>query len=105
MTEAEKMREMLRKMTFCKAFQGLTLEEIAILKAAVIRRDVSMTDFVEKVIDADKKGLETELLMIKGVIDDYTGKNEGGHLRELREAAAKREEENYLENLLKEVEG
>lgn len=100
------IRDILKSMSYSKAMRELTLEEQAILKAAVIRRDEDITNFVIKVLGEEIAGRGVETLKIKAMVEDYTGKhNDTGHLREVKEAAARREEEAYLEKLMNEMEG
>jgi hypothetical protein len=100
------IRDILKSMSFSKALRELTLEEQAILKAAVIRKDEAITNFVVKILGEELAGRGVDTLKMKAMVDDYTGKNsDTGHLRDLKEAAARREEEQYLEGLLTEMEG
>ena len=79
----------------------MNLEEQAVLKVAIITRNETMIETMEKLLLSEKKGQEIDLAFLKGVIEEFSGKHDEGQIREVKEAAAKREEDTYLEDLMK----
>ena len=105
MNYPEKIQELLQHFKSSKGVRSLTLEEQSILKVAVIMRNDTIIGFMDKLLQEEKNGQEIDLVYLKGVIDDFSGKHEGGEVAEVREAAARKEEEKYLEGLMKEMNG
>jgi len=102
MNYQEKIPELLRGLKISKAMRSLTLEEQAILKVSIITRNDEMIAAIEKLLAQEKAGEEIDVVYLKGLVEDFSGKHEGSQVREVKEAAAKREEEAYLDNLMKE---
>lgn len=96
-----KVQEILRGFEISKGVRSLNLEELAILKVAIITRDDAMIETMEKLLAEEKAGQEIDLAFLKGVVEEFSLRDDAGRIREVKEAAAKREEEAYLENLMK----
>jgi hypothetical protein len=101
MNYKEKIPEMLRGFKTSLGVRSLNLEEQAILKVSIITRNDVMIETMEKLLAEEKAGKEIDLIFLKGVIEEFSGKHDGGQIREVKEAAAKREEDAYLESLMK----
>lgn len=103
MNYPEKIQELLHLFKTSKGVRSLTLEEQAILKVAVITRNDNMIELMEKLFKEEKAGQEIDLAFLKGVVEEFSGKHDNGEIANVREAAGRREEEAYLDNLMQEI--
>ena len=105
MNYPEKIQELLQGFKASKGVRSLTLEEQSVLKVAVIMRNDTVIDLMERLLKEEKSGQAIDLSHLKGVIEDFGGKHEGKQISELREATARKEEDKYLNDLMNQVNG
>jgi hypothetical protein len=105
MNYPEKIQELLHGFKISKGVRSLTLEEQSILKVAVIMRNDTIIELMDRLLKEEQAGKEIDLVHLKGVVEDFSGRHEGGEIAGVREAAAKKEEEKYLDELMKEMNG